>query len=770
MKVKVLHISDTYSSLGERVEEERLNLLSPEEIVEQIYREEKDLSADLFLISLNYKIEGKIERSQSKGIMLLKLLRLRGCLKHCVLYSFLPREYYIEKDPTALILYSPGVTFVQLPVDLSSLHYADLSKIEAPRDLKAYFKAESIVPDNRHFFANWWGILKLWEVQEVVENPEGKQSGETAGNGFELPESLRKEENSYHGLLARYVHDMPVDDIKRALRHYESEVRKSQGQVELNQKLLTEFAGLKQQETGSEGGLWRRVKNLLISLFQKEVIAGFEQKIQSNIESHAQREKEDQEQLSILQKAPNREEDLKRRIGGVLPSDDNSSSKSIQHLRESLQDKAPRILYVDDQANDGWAEVIQRMVYGKSGGDLFEVIVPKKEEGFDPKRLADEIIEKVREGVDLLILDLRLQGEADKNLALSEVSGMKVLSILRERDLPCPILITTASNKVWTYKETLAQGAMAYWIKQGLDADNSVEATVENYQSLLRTIYWLCFHKDIQLLYSLAKTIKHLEKSENGPLWWEKTDNLPAHMDLGTIRTRVKRRLDDTFEIYRSFVNATLNPTRFDDRLTELQYATIVSSMHLIFEDLFPKEFDERTLAQRMVDNGCEHLRFFLAIRNTAAHTGVCAYCDAHKYITDFIDLLKSQDIASYRFRGKVEKVTYSWEHFSFTLTFPLEWEDGCVKTVVLHCCEKDNVCIYEFIKGKLPNGGVGRELSLAQIASIRQELKGKAVEYTLSICPKKGTYYANKARFIDDETSGSGNENNGEEATGMLE
>lgn len=768
MKVRVLHISDSfaYPSLGKDVEEEILNLsspedileqvdirLSPEDIVEKIYEERKDLATNLFLINLNYKTKG-VERSQNKGIMLLKLLRLRGCLKHCVLYSFLPREYYIEKDPTALILYSPGVTFVQLPADLSSLSYVDLSKKEAPRDLKAYFKAESILPDNRHFFANWWGILKLWEVQEVVENPEGKQSGETAGKKLELPESLRKEKNSYHGLLARYVHDMPEDDIKRALRHYESEVRKSQGQVELNQKLLTEFAGLKQQETGSEGGLWKRVKNRLISLFQKEVMAGFEQKIQSNIESHAQREKEDQEQLSILQKAPNREEDLKRRIGEVLPSDDNSSSKSTQDLRKSLREKAPRILYVDDQANDGWAEVIQRMVYGEINKDLFEVIVPEKEKEFNLEALVNSIIEKTQGGIDLLILDLRLQGEADKNLALSEVSGMKVLSILRECDLPCPILITTASNKVWTYKETLAQGAMAYWIKQGLDADNSVEATVENYQSLLRTIYWLCNHRDLQSLFSLPKAILELDHKKES-FWWLQLDPAKSKEDL---LSKVIGRLWDTFEIYRSFVNATLDSASFNRTLTELQYATIVSSMHLIFEDLFPKgEFDERLLAQRMVDNGCEHLRFFSTIRNTAVHTGVCGYCVAHDYIIHLIELLKSESV---RRIGRVESVEYNKRYQSWTLE--LTQQSGCEEPVWLYSRKNGNDRIHESIEEKLPAGMISEVL-------IAEEFVGKNVEYTLTIDPK-GTHYANKARLVDDDTIERCNESNEEENTGMLE
>jgi len=76
-------------------------------------------------------------------------------------------------------------------------------------------------------------------------------------------------------------------------------------------------------------------------------------------------------------------------------------------------------------------------------------------------------------------LDLRLFGETG-NYPIQDVSGFKVLDIIlsssRKR---CPVLITSASNKIWSYKEAISRGADAYWVKQGLDDYSDTESIVE---------------------------------------------------------------------------------------------------------------------------------------------------------------------------------------------------------------------------------------------------------------------------------------------------
>ncbi|MDO4729367.1 MAG: hypothetical protein Q4B43_10255, partial [Bacteroidota bacterium] len=211
----ILHISDYHyiSPIKNAV----LLCGEPEKIVEEI--EKNYPNASLFVININYKTEN-ICRSQSKGIKVLKLLRLKNYNQHCILYSFFPREYFIEKDCRNLIIYSPGVSFIKLPKNFRDWNINTfLDKGEAPKDLAVYFRAESRLPDNRHFFANWWGVWQLWQVQKAVENIAGIEKADHIARNFG---NAYKEISSYQGLLARYLYGHRYDDITKKLKEKEN--------------------------------------------------------------------------------------------------------------------------------------------------------------------------------------------------------------------------------------------------------------------------------------------------------------------------------------------------------------------------------------------------------------------------------------------------------------------------------------------------------------------------------------------------------------------
>jgi len=153
----VIHLKDTPQAIIEQIENTKVN---PE---------------DLFLIYLDYipQEEGKAVglRTNHHGIEVLKRLRLKHYRQHCVVFSFLLREDFILHNPCHLVLYSAGITYKQLPFDFLTEDFSILgAPVEAPLDLSAYFKAENMLPDNRHFFANWWGVYCLWQLHKAIES------------------------------------------------------------------------------------------------------------------------------------------------------------------------------------------------------------------------------------------------------------------------------------------------------------------------------------------------------------------------------------------------------------------------------------------------------------------------------------------------------------------------------------------------------------------------------------------------------------------------
>jgi len=540
----VVHISDDHYISP--IEDATLLYDEPEDIVERI--EQEYFNASLFVININYKTES-ICRSQSRGIKVLKLLRLKNYHQHCILYSFFPREYFIEKNPVNIILYSPGVSFIQLPEDFSNWNIQTfLDRGEASQDLSDYFRAESKLPDNRHFFANWWGVWQLWQVQKAIE----KNTKTDKENNLEEKFGKAYEEmNSYQGLLARYLYKH--EGVEEALKKKEDE-RKKHIEIETNNRsevdvtiqdisdLVAENEKKLEMLTNLQTQIEKQEKEKQPSQkFFKKILSWFHGEIESNkivadelenikkqieIISQEIRSDKDQRRLLIDIETENKRLDETIRINNNtlrhLQEQKSSSLNPITYndILQQLQNNKPSIVYVDDQADEGWAFIFKRIIYGTDNDDLpFNSIIPDKNE--DSAQIAQNIYQAVKnQQAKLLILDLRLKGETGVSNP-KDISGIQVLELLNQQHLPCPILITTASNKIWTYKQTFTNGATAFWTKEGLDDGHDTSTSVGNYLSFIDLVHTLCFSNEVRFLYNtfLSKIDEFIK--EERVFWWQ---------------------------------------------------------------------------------------------------------------------------------------------------------------------------------------------------------------------------------------------------------
>nr|WP_314802003.1 hypothetical protein [uncultured Capnocytophaga sp.] len=551
----VIHLKDTPQAIIEQIENTKVN---PE---------------DLFLIYLDYipQEEGKAVglRTNHRGIEVLKRLRLKHYRQHCVVFSFLSREDFILQNPCHLVLYSAGITYKQLPFDFRKEDFSILeAPVEAPSDLSAYFKAENMLPDNRHFFANWWGVYCLWQLHKAIESiylSEGENSSlvtETDRDFFSGMKKIWEEMNTLRGQIAQYLNPIDKEDILFELQEFDK--------LEKNRdKLLQEIdseSSITEEELIELGEIREKLENFLKELGNKTIYdldiqieyknilneyyynlkEGVLGRINGKFLSATERliyeinnkieeikAKDDQinknkELIEEKNKLDRSIEEIKREIkenieGCNIQRSKKSISDIISDIRKSFQKVPPKIIYVDDQAQEGWAKIFQRMIYGGES-DNFAVIVPQKEE--DEKEIVQRISneeKRLKENTNqivLLILDLRLKQEKGE-LPIEDISGIKVLKELKKEKFSCPILITTASNKWKSYKEINRLGALAYWQKKGLDEQNDTKSLLENYFSFLKLIYVLCKDKTIAFLYNnFSPMIREL--GENKEIyWWE---------------------------------------------------------------------------------------------------------------------------------------------------------------------------------------------------------------------------------------------------------
>jgi CheY-like chemotaxis protein len=197
----------------------------------------------------------------------------------------------------------------------------------------------------------------------------------------------------------------------------------------------------------------------------------------------------------------------------------NDINKIHQTLSESIArrgEQHPKIIFVDDMADDGWAAILQRMIYGQNDENFISVIPAKNE---SPEQIVERIWEKATDA-RLLILDLRLHDERGQ-IFPSDISGFKVLKELQKKYPPFPILIVTASNKIWSMKEAFTYGAVAFWMKGGVNSEANEQSSIESYLRLMHLIYSLTENYDFfKILSKLKKCVNTIKNSES-KFWWE---------------------------------------------------------------------------------------------------------------------------------------------------------------------------------------------------------------------------------------------------------
>ena len=515
--------------------------------IEKIAKEIHDTHSgtELFIINANVLVSGKC-RTDFAGIELLKYIRLYGMNQHVILYSFMSREQIMQQSIRHSIIFSKGLSFYRLP-DLikdiiSDKFYKNINKTvidKAPDDLSDFFKAEYQLPDNRHFVANWWGMLQLLKVQKAIDNIA---SSSKLADIERLFSASIKEMYSYQGMVAKYLNKQKEQNLKSELSQLvhernikfndivigrskvEEEIEKNSEKLNDNDKELNMLIDLKVEESSF-------LRRLISKVFPNETVINVEQRIQRLVEdkqsitkdiSHLNEyhdilvkiEKE-KERIYESNRTTNRQlVTLQQKLEKELCF--TSNNFSLKAIRESLQKEQPRIVYVDDCAKEGWSSILQKMIYGTESESFIE-IVPDQEDSCET--IADVILQKL-ENARLLILDIRLKNETGQ-IDPSKLSGIQVLNLLKERFITCPVLIVSASNKIWSLKEAFVNGACAFWTKEGLDNQFDTKGSVENYLRLIDLIYSLTNNSKLfSIIAQINQSIDKIQKATE-PFWWE---------------------------------------------------------------------------------------------------------------------------------------------------------------------------------------------------------------------------------------------------------
>ena len=392
-----------------------------------------------------------------------------------------------------------------------------------------------------------WQLMKVQEAyEEIYDNPHetstpSEQDDDAQNSYNESRQRILDYLNTYNGKLMQYLgHYQSVESMKEILRseivaHDNAEllakgerasetidsIDRTVKDIDSQIKTLESFMNNSNSEkkgTPKEGILSMMLNyfDIMNNRVERKLNERVNDAINELEGQKAKHEQEKQQWLMWLKYMEARNNNSSKGIT-VGEGDFNGIEGKIAALRTIK----PRVIYVDDMAEEGWASVLRRMIYGNNTKDyhFLTPICPQKEDS--PEFIVQKIQKANINEADILILDLRLKDERGF-VEPSELSGFRVLELLQEKIFSCPILIITASNKVWSLKKAFNGNVLSFWIKAGMEQYDNDKALVQNYIDLVEQIYSLTTEKwFFDAISTVRKMAATINKANPSSFWWE---------------------------------------------------------------------------------------------------------------------------------------------------------------------------------------------------------------------------------------------------------
>lgn len=163
-----------------------------------------------------------------------------------------------------------------------------------------------------------------------------------------------------------------------------------------------------------------------------------------------------------------------------------------------------RVLLIDDEADKGWYEIFAYLL-----GDLNGIYTDYL--GVDFKKLSsDEIIEKsidkiFNDDIDIVILDFRLNPSDFDNKSSEQITSVKLLKKIKERNPGVQVIAFSATNKIWNFQALQEAEVDGFIFKDGSE---NVNQTIS---SLIVKIK--LFHEKAFLLKPIYESFKALKNN-----------------------------------------------------------------------------------------------------------------------------------------------------------------------------------------------------------------------------------------------------------------
>jgi len=174
---------------------------------------------------------------------------------------------------------------------------------------------------------------------------------------------------------------------------------------------------------------------------------------------------------------------------------------SSEKLKIKYEGK-PKVLLIDDEAEKGWNEIFAFLL-----SDLNNIYTDFLAIDFK-KSSSNEIIEKsidkiFNDDIDIVILDFRLNPSDFDNKNSKEITSIKLLKKIKERNPGVQVIAFSATNKIWNLQALQSANADAFIFK---DSSENIYQSIDG----LKENLYLCIKKAL-ILKNIYKTFERIK-------------------------------------------------------------------------------------------------------------------------------------------------------------------------------------------------------------------------------------------------------------------
>lgn len=483
-------------------------------------------------INAEAKVNGS-NRSELKAINFVYWLRVKyhyaGTI---IIYGFLSANQILRLFPKYPVIHAPGNFYIQIDGDLSLEEEKLSSSLNKDNliGLYTHFIKTFIDTDEiRHIKANWWAIKTMWDIHNIAKRKK-------INDDYPLfvSNQLKDLNNylfvAYHKTFNNYSIADIINQIKTDFNVRENKRKAYKKELKAKRKSIKEkgISKLKEQQeyvifcqkiildNQKEIEDINKHKIQLLEVGQSHDFTDELDKLRQEI-SDCQDEiiRTEKSITKLKQKQPHNKDTIEF-------EEFNWNTYGIEDLHEKRNIEKPistnnKFLVIDDMANSGWLDLYQKMFPEK---DFFSLkYIDWKNTSLDKLKAAikEQVFNEKPTGI---ILDIRLLSSDNAKLTHEELSGFKVLDYLNENFPYIPVLMTSASNKIWSFKESINNGAIGYWIKEGVDNLFTKEESITNYLSLKTCLN--LFDDDIVSKNSNLQKVRTQILNNEISFWWER--------------------------------------------------------------------------------------------------------------------------------------------------------------------------------------------------------------------------------------------------------